>query len=111
VKRATTLSGRPTGTIYPGSEGRIWVSGTLNAYSTIGTLVPLKFGQPIEIQARRPGIGNPYRTVVRENGSTQRQRLLPGAGERVRAARYSLRVRYRSPYQTIASFTYLGAVR
>jgi hypothetical protein len=110
VRRGSVLSGRPTGRLAPAPGSRyLWISGTLKAYSSYGTLVPLKAGQPIEVYASRAGV---TRRIAREDSSTHASGYYLVPVDIGSLHGYAIRVVYPSPYQTIArSSVHLGITR
>lgn len=110
VRRGSTISGRPTGRLAPSPGSRyLWVTGTLKAYSSTGTLVSLPAGQPIEVYAYRAGVS---KRIAREDHSTHPSGyyLIPVDIGNLHG--YAITVVYPSPYQTIArSAVRLGITR
>ncbi|WP_328995867.1 hypothetical protein OG394_14510 [Kribbella sp. NBC_01245] len=105
VRRASILTGSPKGSI-PVNQ---WFTGYLKAYTSTGSIVPLK-GRTMVLQASRNGL--PYKDILVKPNATHAngyyllgRDLSPYRGHNVRAV-------FKSPYETIASsYVYLGVVR
>lgn len=105
VRRASILSGSPKGSL-PVTQ---WFNGYLKAYTSTGSIVPLK-GRTIVLQASRNGL--PYKDILVKPNATHANGYYLLGRDLTPYRGYNVRVVFKSTYETIASsYVYLGVVR
>jgi hypothetical protein len=108
VKRASVLTGTPTGVLRPNAAGKVAIRGSLKAWHSTGRLINLQ-NQKVLVQTKLPG-NHPYRSIATlKTGRTGTFGAYVGLGSQ---RGKDVRLLYVSPFQVIASDGYfLGRVR